>query len=190
MSLISDMPARVKLGLMWLNRMPISKDIRNMILKFLFVVPHEKLIQYIKSCGTSFSMDHIYSLYPNKFEFHRLHEVTGKVISKEFTFCRYCGNYNEEGTTGLRVSNMCCCRTYFYPIRPSDALVLKFLQMNLDENHQHIGFVKKKHHDDWPIFTPFDPSDDDVSLSNIDISELNVEISDDLDIEDIWDSNQ
>ena len=105
MSLLSDTIDRVKLDLMRLNRMPISKDIRNMILEFLFVVPHEKLIQYIKSCGTEFSMENN-SLYPNKFQFHRLHEVTGKVISKVFTFCRYCGNYTEEGIKGLRVSNM------------------------------------------------------------------------------------
>ena len=166
MSLLSDMTDRVKLDLMRLNRMPISKDIRNMILEFLFVVPHEKLIQYIKSCGTEFSMENN-SLYPNKFQFHRLHEVTGKVISKVFTFCRYCGNYNEEGIKGLRVSNMCrgrwrCLRNYNGNIGPSDQLILKFLRMNLDEHQQHIAFSRKEYYyNEGPLFTPFEPTDDD-----------------------------
>ena len=149
------MTNRVKLDLMRLNRMPISKDIRNMVLEFLFVVPREKLIQYIKSCGTEFSMDYL-SYKPDgvqsyKFQFHRLHEVTGKVISKEFTFCQYCGDYSDGGIKDIKggtQSNICYnnyCHTRKYnrlmDARPSDKLILKFLKMNLDEHHQHIIFV-------------------------------------------------
>ena len=201
------MTNRVKLDLMRLNRMPISKDIRNMILEFLFVVPHEKLIQYIKSCCTEFSMDYL-SYKPDgvqsyKFQFHRLHEVTGKVISKEFIFCKYCGDYSDGGIKDIKggTRDNICGDDYCYNrkynksmiARPSDKLIIKFLKMNLDEHHQHIKFVTNMTDSRTELrFIPFEPIDpiDDDSWSNFDISELNFESSDDLDIEDIWDSNR
>jgi hypothetical protein len=149
------MTERVKLDLMRLNRMPITKDIRNIVLEFLFVAPNEKLIQYIKSCGTEFSMDYL-SYKPNgvqsyKFQFHRLHEVTGKVISKEFTFCQYCGDYFDGGIKDIKGGTHAniCYDDYCYSrknnrmadARSSDKLLIKFLKMNLDEHHQHIIFV-------------------------------------------------
>ena len=163
------MTDRVKLGLMLLNRMPISKDIRNMILKFLFIDHRKKLNQYIKSCSTSVNMQETYNLHPTKFQFHRYHEVTGKAISKIITFCQYCGNYCNESATGRSVQNACLgschlvsIRTYYGNINPSAALVLKYLKMNLDENHQHIRFVRKRNaYDEGPLFTPFDPTEDD-----------------------------
>ena len=33
--------------------------------------------------------------------------------------------------------------------------------MNLDEHQQHIAFSRKKYYDEGPLFTPFEPTDDD-----------------------------
>jgi hypothetical protein len=141
-----------------LTMMPIYNNAQDMLLDET-KQHHKKLMLYIKNCGTEFNMEYL-SYKPNgvqscEFQFHRLHEVTGDIITKRFPFCQYCGDYLDNkylydadiDIKGGNSSNTCYdiyCRTRKYKCvtcyTPSNKLLLKFLKMNLDENHQNTEF--------------------------------------------------